>query len=353
MEKIRVMIVEDSPVVQSLLTEILESDDQIEVTSVVGSGEEALDSIKREKPDLITLDIQLPKMDGLDFTNYVMREFPIPIVVVSAVSETSSVVKAFDLLKAGALAAIEKPVGLGHEDYKRLKGQLISTVKLMAEIKLVTRRDLKEFTRAKEDKNKDNSSDRTEHLVVAVGASTGGPTVIQQVLKNLPRDFPVPIVIAQHIAEGFVDGFVSWLRSTTAYKVEVAAHMQRLKPSTAYVCPDGYQTSLTAPGSLIVKERRYVNGVRPSVSVLFDSVAKSFGNRGIGVLLSGMGKDGAPELKLIKEKGGITIAQDQKSSIVHGMPGEAIKLGAADHIASAESIAKLLVEITDRDRGNS
>lgn len=356
MANIRVMIVEDSPVVQSLLKEILESDDQILVTSVFCSAEEALeflesDQIERsKKPDLITLDIQLAKMDGLEFTNHVMREFPIPIVVVSAVSEKSSVVKAFDLLKAGALAAIEKPVGLGHEDYQRLKSQLISTVKLMAEIKLVTRRDLKDLTKSKTKPSGQKSRSGAEHLVVAVGASTGGPTAIQQILKPLPEDFPVPIVIAQHIAEGFVDGFVSWLRNTTGYDVEVAADNQKLAAGKAYVCPDGYQTCVTAAGSLQVSNRQYFNGVRPSVSFLFDSVAKNFGKRSIGILLSGMGKDGAAELKLIKEKGGITVAQDKKTSIVHGMPGEAIRLGAADHIMNAESISRLLLELTTTKR---
>ena len=210
---IKVMIVEDSPVIQVLLKEVLESDADISVTRVLASAEEAMEVLKEEKPDLITIDIQLPKMDGLGLTRFVMKESPVPIVVVSGVDETSSVVKSFDLLEAGALAAIEKPVGSGHEDYQRLKNQLISTVKLMSEIKLVTRRDLTDLKSAVKQAGGEISSGSLKafkrNKIIAIGASTGGPTVIQTILKALPDQFPVPIVIAQHIAEGFVQGVAS------------------------------------------------------------------------------------------------------------------------------------------------
>ena len=343
---IKVMIVEDSPVIQVLLKEILESDPDISVTRVLSSAEEAMQALKEEKPDLITLDIQLPKMDGLGLTRHVMKENPVPIVVVSGIAETSSVVKSFDLLEAGALAAIEKPVGSGHEDYQRLRTQLISTVKLMSEIKLVTRRDLTDLKGVIKQSGGTISAGSLNAIkrnkIIAIGASTGGPTVIQTILKSLPEEFPVPIVIAQHIAEGFVEGFASWLKSTTGYNVKIAENSKSLESSTAYVCPDNFQTGITASGRFAITSQEYINGVRPSVSYLFESVSKVYGDRAIAILLSGMGRDGARELKLIKERGGKTVAQDKESSIVHGMPGEAIKLGAADHVAGAEAIADLL-----------
>lgn len=341
---LKVMIVEDSKVVQKLLVEILSSDENISIISVVGSGEEAIEEIQKNKPDVITLDFSLPKMDGLELTKYIMKECPIPIVVVSGVAESQNVQKSFELLQAGALATIKKPVGLEHQEYQSIKHQLISMVKTMSEVKLVKRRDLKELANLVNNEGEKAKTDSQNHStdIIAIGASTGGPTAIQKILTQLPKDFPTPIVIVQHIADGFVDGFVSWLSSTTNFNVVVAQNGQSLKSATAYVCPSGFQTGFSNKLSFDISKTEYINGVRPSVSYLFSSVANKFENRAIGIILSGMGKDGALELKEIKTKGGITIAQNKETSTVHGMPGEAIELGSADYVLSTKKIPELL-----------
>ncbi|QQR57536.1 MAG: chemotaxis protein CheB [Candidatus Melainabacteria bacterium] len=328
--KIKVHVVEDSLVVQQLLVNILESDPDIKVVGVSESAEHALECIQALKPDLITVDIQLPKMNGLALTQEIMSRDPIPIVVVSGVSEKKDVAKAFDLIEAGALAAIEKPVGFGHADYQRLAQHFISTVKTMSEVKLVKRRIPLTHKKIKEHQNQAIIPVKSQYEIVVIGASTGGPSVIQTVLKDLPDNFPLPIIIAQHIAPGFLSGLVQWLARTTGKAVEIAQEREKLKAGTVYLCPEGRQTGFATRQTLKIIQFDHPSNLAPSVSYLFQSTSEVFGKKAVAVLLTGMGQDGANEMRLIKDKGGMTIAQDAESSVVHGMPGEAIKMGAVD-----------------------
>jgi two-component system, chemotaxis family, protein-glutamate methylesterase/glutaminase len=181
--------------------------------------------------------------------------------------------------------------------------------------------------------------------IVAIGASTGGPPVIKDLLGNLPANFSAPIVVVQHIAKNFTAGFVEWLDRSSALNVRVAKHTDRLEAGNVYVAPDGYHMRVDLSQRVVLTDDPPENGLRPSVSYLFRSVAKIFGNRAVGILLTGMGKDGANELKMLRDNGSMTIAQDKESSVVHGMPGEAIKLGGASHIASPDKIAALLLRL--------
>lgn len=319
--KIKVHVVEDSLVVQKLLVNILESDPDIKIVGVSETAEHALESIKALKPDLITVDIQLPKMNGLALTQEIMSRDPIPIVVVSGTSEKKDVAKAFDLIEAGALAAIEKPVGFGHSDYQRLAQHFISLVK---------RRTPLIHKKTNENQLAASTKVKSQYEVVVIGASTGGPTVIQTVLNDLPVYFPLPIIIAQHIAPGFLGGLVQWLSKTTGKNVEIATEHEKLKPGTIYLCPDGRQTGFATRQTLKIVQFKHPSNLAPSVSYLFQSASETFGKKTVAVLLTGMGQDGANEMRLIKEAGGMTIAQDAESSVVHGMPGEAIKIGAVD-----------------------
>lgn len=345
--KIKVHVVEDSLVVQQLLVNILESDPDIKVVGVSESAEHALESISALKPDLITVDIQLPKMNGLALTQEIMSRDPIPIVVVSGTSEKKDVAKAFDLLEAGALAAIEKPVGFGHSDYQRLAQHFISTVKTMSEVKLVKRRTPLTYKKIKENQNAANTTFKSQFEVVVIGASTGGPSVIQTILKDLPSNYPLPIVIAQHIAPGFLSGLVQWLIKTTGKSIEIAHAGEKLKPGTIYLCPEGYQTGFATRQTFKIVQIKHPSNLAPSVSYLFQSACEVFGKKAVAVLLTGMGQDGANEMRLIKEVGGSTIAQDAESCVVHGMPGEAIKLGAVDKdaILPAVKIGSKLKEL--------
>ena len=178
--------------------------------------------------------------------------------------------------------------------------------------------------------------------LVVIGASTGGPPVLHTVLAGLSKPFPVPIVIVQHISSGFVQGLVDWLNTTTGMPVRLARHGEVVQPGTAYVAPDGGQLRVEGDGRVVCGPEPAEHGLRPSVSFLFRSVAKNYGAQAVGVLLTGMGRDGAEELKLMRDRGAVTIAQDEESSIIHGMPGEAIRLGAAVHVGNPERIAALL-----------
>jgi two-component system chemotaxis response regulator CheB len=346
---IKILIVEPGVQAQQQLMRILESDEHIRVLGMVGSAAEALKFISRTKPDLITIDIGLPGSDGLSFTREVMENNPIPIVVVGSAAENEEVTQAFDMLEAGALATVEKPV-LGLGDGDDLSRRLIETIKTMAEIKLVRRIRHRQGkgtpSVARANGNKDDGGLNSAPLdLVAIGASTGGPGVIQQILKGLPKDFPAPIVIAQHIAPGFTDALVHWLATTTGFTVKICGNNEKLEPAVAYLCPEGYQTGMSAGLKVKLAEDDCINGVRPSVSYLFASLAEISGKRFVGILLTGMGRDGAEELKLLRDRGGVTIVQDAETSLVHGMPGEAIKLGAAQHVLSPQKIPELLMEI--------
>ncbi len=346
---IKVLVVEDSPVVREFLVEILGSDLEVLVIGTAGSGEEALEVVERRKPDVITMDIHLPKMDGFEATRRIMETHPTPIVIVSGSFSTQEVATTFRAMEAGALAVVPRPRGIGHPEYETTAKELVRTVKLMAEVKVVRRwsRSANKPTvlPAAQVEVKRTSA---EIQVVAVGASTGGPVALQTILSELPKDFPVPVLIVQHMAPGFVQGFAEWLAQSSGFPVHVAAHGDPLLPGHAYVAPDGVQMGVRKGPRIVLSQGAIENGLRPSVSYLFRSVAAVFGRNAVGVLLTGMGRDGAEELKLMKDQSAVTIAQDQESAVVHGMPGEAIKLDAATYVLPPERIATALVSLANK-----
>lgn len=349
--RIKVMIVEDSPVAMELLVHILGYDPELQVIGTASSGEEALESVELLKPDVITMDLHLPKMDGFETTRRIMETHPIPIIIVTASSSVREVSIAMHALEAGALAVVQKPRGIGHPDYEADAADLIRTVKLMSEVRLVKRMaHLKQekpiLTRAEIKLRKHDG-----FRLAAIGASTGGPPAIQIILSRLPIDLHVPILIVQHMAEGFIQGLVDWLNTTSSLPVHVALNGEYVLPGKVYVAPDSFQMKVNENGRIFLTGDRPENGLCPSVSYLFRSVAEAFGENAIGVLLTGMGKDGAMELKLLKEKGAITIAQDKESSVVHGMPGEAISLGAAMYVLPPEKIASVLAGLVNNRSG--
>jgi two-component system chemotaxis response regulator CheB len=341
---IRVLVVEDSFVVRELLVHILSSDPDIEVIGTAGDGEEAVQAVRDKRPDVVTMDVVMPKMNGFEATRLIMEATPTPIVIVSASGNSNEVEKTFRAIESGALAAISKPMGVTHPKYTHLAKELIATVKLMSEVKVVRRRP-------QERKGLVISGESTDGMitpvtpdlkVVAIGASTGGPLAIEAVLSGLPKNFSVPLLIVQHIAAGFIQGFADWLAHSSGLPVKIAAHGEYLLPGRAYIAPDDLQMGVENGGRIILKSSEPENGLRPSVSYLFRSVVEVFGKNSVGVLLSGMGKDGASELKLMKEKGAVTIAQDRESSVVYGMPGEAVAINAAAYILPPARIAEFL-----------
>jgi two-component system, chemotaxis family, protein-glutamate methylesterase/glutaminase len=244
-----------------------------------------------------------------------------------------------------------RPPGLGHPDHKGSTQELIRTVKSMSEIKVVRRfnRILKEYpTQAK--KLPALPPNKGYQLIV-IGTSTGGPPVLHKILSLLPANFSVPVLIVQHITSGFTQGFVEWLGTASGFPVHIAQDGQTLLPGHADVAPENYHMGITRGPQIFLSNHAPENGLRPSVAYLFRTTANVLGSSAVGVLLTGMGKDGAKELLEMKEHGGLTIAQDEASSIVHGMPGEAIKLGGAMYTLSPEKIVTMLVEMVRKSNG--
>ncbi len=348
---IRVLVVEDSPVASALITHILNSDPGIQVMGVVDNGREAIKFINKQKPDIVTMDINMPGMDGFEATRTIMETDPVPIVIVTGRTDMSELEMSFRAIEVGALAVLQKPRGIGHPDYAGNARELLTTVKLMSEIRVVRRwaRTGAKKVQATGEVAGVISILPADIGVVAMGASTGGPPVIQQILSSLPKQFPAPLLIVQHIAPGFIQGFVEWLGQTSALPVHIAFNGSIIRPGHVYFAPDGAQMRVDANGRISCTGDAPENGLRPSISYLFRSVAKVFGKRAAGVLLTGMGKDGAEELKLMRETGAVTIAQDEESSAVFGIPGAAVKLDAASYVLPPEKIAEVLARLRGQE----
>jgi len=340
---IKLVIVDDSRVVQEFLTHILASDPEIQIVGVASSGPEAIELVKFKKPDVVTMDVHMPGIDGYEATRKIMETFPTPIIIVSGGISSTDVNNTYRAFEAGALAVVIRPPGIDNPKFTSLKNELIQTVKLMSEVKVV-----KLSPQGRKQINKilpavqflDNELKNIELIVI--GASTGGPVVLQKILSHLPPDLPIPVLIVQHISAGFVNGFQEWLSLSSGIKLKIAENGERPLPGTGYIAPDNLHMGINRKGSLNICDLPPENGLRPSINYLFRSVAESYGSKALGVLLTGMGKDGADELKTMKDKGAITLVQNEETSVVFGMPAEALRIGAADYALSPENIAAIL-----------
>lgn len=350
--RISVLVVDDSKVAQMILVHILETDPEIRVIGAVNDGQAALDFVHEHTPDVILMDIHMPGMDGFETTRRIMETEPVPIIVCTATTDPAEVATVFRVMEAGALACVEKPVGREHADFDHIAAHLRQTVKLMSEVKVVRRWARARLAPGSPPGARQGESSRAPAGIrlIGMGASTGGPQVLQEILAGLPKAFPVPILIVQHIAHGFLPGLAEWLSQTTGFQIHVGAHGVWPLPGHVYLAPDDFHMGVSLGGRILLTKEKPENGLRPAVSYLFRSLAEVCGSGAVGVLLTGMGKDGAAELKRMKDSGAITIAQDRESSIVHGMPREAIEIGGATHVLAADKIAGwLLAEVTRRN----
>ena len=349
---IQVLIAEDSIVARDLLTHIINSQPDMKVIGTACHGADAIEAVKHLRPDIIVMDVNMPVMDGFEATRRIMEATPTPIVIVTASLDPNEVANTFRAVEVGALSFLEKPVSARHPKYAELVENFVQNVRLMSEVKVVRRRRL--VPRPVLSALPAEERSYSQHIsMVAIGASTGGPQVIQTILARLDPDFAAPVLIVQHISPGFIQGFVDWLAKTTNCPVELAVENEKPLPGHAYVAPDGFHLGVDSGGCLKLSKAPPENGLRPSVSYLFRSVNATFGKSAIGILLSGMGKDGALELKLMHDKGAVTLAQDAASAVIFGMPGEAVRLGAAKYILPPEEIAQALNKILGREKAGS
>jgi two-component system chemotaxis response regulator CheB len=349
--KINVLVVDDSALIRTFLVNILESDPYVNVIGTAKNGHEALDFIKIQVPDVISMDIYMPSMDGFETTRIIMQTNPIPIAIVSGHYEVGEVAKTFRSLEVGAVAILPRPKGPGDPEHERSAADFIRTMKTISEVKLV-KRYFHGPSVLPENHLRNEPFTKTEipgfssgHIqVIAIGASAGGPIVLNEILRNISDRLPVPIFIVQHIDHSFTHGFADWLTQASGKKIIVARENMQPQPGKIYIPESDHQMGIRPDGNITVNKESPQNGFRPSVGYLFRSVLRVFGNRALSVLLTGMGSDGAQEMKLLKDAGSITIAQDKASSLVFGMPGEAIRLGAACHVLSPENMIRFINE---------
>jgi two-component system chemotaxis response regulator CheB len=351
--RITVLVAEDSPVIRRFLVHVLESDPEIRVIGAVADGQAALDFVERNRPDVILMDIHMPRLDGFEATRRILQSQAVPIVICSATTNVKDAAIAFRAMEAGAVACIEKPGGREFGDFEAMAANLLSTVKLMAFVRVVRRRALSRPAVAPVTHPLPKLPSRHTPApikVIGIGASTGGPLVLQTIFAGLPKEFPIPILVVQHIASNFVHGMSEWLSQTTGFRVQIGTYGVCPRPGHVYLAPDDFHMGVGSDGRIVLTREAPENHLRPAVSYLFRSLAKTYGPNALGVLLTGMGRDGAEELKAMKDEGAITIAQDFASSVVHGMPGEAIALGGTTHVLPADEIASALITFaTDRN----
>jgi two-component system chemotaxis response regulator CheB len=340
---IKVLIVDNSKVIQEFLAHILSSDRDIEVTGIAGSGNEAIELIRIKKPDIITMAADMTGMNGYETARLIMETIPIPIVIVSKIKSETEALNTKIYIESGALAVILRPEPFELPLFTNFSRELIQTVKLMSEIKVVKLYPRKNKTLFKPPRTENSFENDLKRIkVIAIGASTGGPLALQIILSRLTKDLSVPVLIVQHIAPGFVKVFQKMLSSTSGIKLKIAEDAEQILPGTGYIAPDNFHMGVTSRSKILLSTLPPENGSKPSVSYLFRSVAQSYGPNSLGVLLTGMGKDGADELKDMKDKGAITVVQNEGSSVVFGMPGEALKLGASNNALSPEKIAEII-----------
>jgi two-component system chemotaxis response regulator CheB len=341
MKRIRVLIVEDSPVVLEFLREIVSADPRLEVAAAVPSAEEALEILHRAAPDVISLDIRLPGMDGFEATRRIMSERPTPIVVVSSASEFLELNLAMETLRAGALSVVEKPAATSHEEYTALAGRLCTQLVIMSRVHVLRQRPSAVRRSGLAGHRGPAAAART---ILGIAASTGGPNALMEILMGLGRGFPLPIVVVQHMTPSFVNGFGAWLASVTPLPVEVVTGTTSLAPGRVFLAPAARHL-VAGAGCAWVENSGPVGHHRPSGDVLFASIARSAGSGGIGVLLTGMGEDGARGLLEMRRAGAYTIVEHESTAAVNGMPAAGIRLGAACEALPLPSIAPRILEL--------
>lgn len=345
MDPIKVLVVDDSALMRKLIPQILERDGGIQVVGTAMDGEFALEKAAELRPDVITLDLEMPRMNGIDALREIHRKHRVPVVVVSA-HTTDGAASTFRALAMGAFDFVTKPTGPGPR-IDEMAAQL--TAKIRAAAHAQTMPPPATFTGETRPPKK-LPAQHVPSRVVAIGASTGGPNSLHSLLSKLPADFPGAIVIVQHMPEGFTRMFATRLDACCAIAVKEACSGDLLLAGRALICPGDRHMKVrrTPAGDVVVlSDEDRMNGHRPSVDVLFRSVAERFGARSAAVLMTGMGEDGAEGMGVVQSAGGVTIAQSAESCVVYGMPRAAIERGYAQRVTPLEGLARAIESLCD------
>lgn len=326
---VRVMIVEDSLVIRQLLAHIITRDPRLILAAAVSSAEEALREIPRIQPDVISMDIRLPGMDGLEATRRIMSEHPTPIVVIAGSIEDAALKISMNALRAGALSVVEKPVGVTNAGYDGIADTICTQLYIMSQVPVVRQRSFAWRPPAQRTTSawRDDSTGSAAPSLLGIAASTGGPPALAKVLSGLPADFPIPILLVQHIGAPFMEGFASWLDGIMPLNVGIARDQETPVAGRVYVAPGDRHLLLSPSGTLRISATAPLAGQRPSATLLFRSMADALGSKGVGVILTGMGEDGAPGLVEMRQAGAYTIAEDESTAVVYGMPAAALRMG--------------------------
>ena len=332
---IRVLVADDSELFRALLSAVIAADPAFDVVAVAADGNRAAALARDLRPDVITMDLNMPDADGFSGIARIMADTPTPILVLTA---NRAEVVGFKALSLGALDIVEKPAATA--DLDEYGAQIRSRLKLLAGVKVI--RHLRGL-RGQRGRLPGPPSRRVD--LVVIGASLGGPRALATLLKGLPAAFPAPLAIVQHIADGFTQGLAGWLQQESRLEVREARHGDPLVPGRVLLAPSGAHL-LVAEGEVRLSDAAPVDTFKPSVTPLFTSAARSYGARACGVLLTGMGRDGAEGLRALKDAGAETLAQDEATSAVFGMPKAAIELGAVGRVLALEDVSRALVELT-------
>lgn len=339
---IRVLLVDDSPIALHILQRLLSRSADIQVAGTAANGREALDLLPALNPDVICTDLHMPVMDGLEFTREVMNKYPRPILVLSISVEPGSS-NVFRLLEAGAVDFYPKPCAIQDADQEKLARELASKIRVLAGVHVFRRAGA--ATGAARLPTMLALRPSAPVRMVAIGASTGGPQALREILSHLPDGFPVPVVCVQHIGADFLTEMVAWLAETSPLPVRVAAQRELPQAGAVYFAPGDHHLEFDDGGRFNLTATPPCGGHRPSVTVTLRAVARRFGASAVGVLLTGMGRDGAEGMAEIAAAGGITIAQDEASSVVYGMPREAVALGAVQQVLPLQQIGPALAAL--------
>jgi two-component system chemotaxis response regulator CheB len=343
-KRTRVLVVDDSPTSRLLLVEILRADDEIEVVGQAVDGVEAIEMVKRLRPDIVTMDVQMPRLDGFAATKRIMVEAPTPILITTSVDPRALSVS-LEAVRMGALAVQAKPGDPMAPGFDEEARELVRQVKAMAQVKVVRHYQPAAVAAIPARAASPGVPHEVAAEVVAIAASTGGPAAIHRILTGLPADYPVPILIVQHISRGFSPGFAGWLDKAAPVRVKLAEEGEELRPGTAYIAVDDHHLAVSATRRIQLSTAAPVGGFRPSGTVLFRSVAAAFGPSAVAVILTGMGRDGVDGLAAIRRAGGRTIAESEATAVVYGMPGAAVQAGLADHILPLDEVCAVVADL--------